>query len=351
VRRASPADRAQIAELYASVEAGHPVGPEEFQRVCAWLLEKNPFGEALTLVGSNPTGTIAGHLALQPIPFFLDGTAGIAGGACQLMVAETARQSLLFPALVRTAMRGYTDVGMDFTFGLTNKPRVLRAELALGFRAIGVLPVYARPYRTRKLVEPVLPTPALRPALRPLYPLLDAALRTFPAPRTERIVTIERNRFTDAVERLFVREPRGVRFRSLKNQAVLNWRFADTPRNYRILLAEVDSETLGYVVLREMPMRDLSVLAVVDLEFPDDRPEVGAALMRAIHRHALEARVDVAACLISPCDSRLRLLKRYGYLRSPESFTLIVHTPPGRSPLGFDDFSAWRMTWFEHDYT
>jgi len=44
----------------------------------------------------------------------------------------------------------------------------------------------------------------------------------------------------------------------------------------------------------------------------------------------------------------LPVLKRYIYLKTPESFSLVFHEP--KEALPDFDFEKWHLTWFDHDY-
>ena len=100
-----------------------------------------------------------------------------------------------------------------------------------------------------------------------------------------------------------------------------------------------------------MDMQGFDTLALVDLVFPPERPEVGHSLLAAAHRVAVAARVDMAVCMLNPHSPLLPALRRCGYLEAPEAFTLMVHVPP-QSPARLDEnlFRQWHLTWFDHDY-
>ena len=93
-------------------------------------------------------------------------------------------------------------------------------------------------------------------------------------------------------------------------------------------------------------------LAVVDLAFDPDDPAVGRALLRRVDAEAKRSGVDVAAAIMNPHSPFTAYLRRFGYLASPESFTLVVHAPKDApAPQPSDAlFPRWHVTWFEHDF-
>ena len=245
----------------------------------------------------------------------------------------------------------YPTAGIDFAY-VPVRNRVLKAHLALGFQALGELPLYVRPFRSLALARHYLKGAWGRRLASPLLCLGDAALR-FPWHRASSAITVESVReFDEPLADALNGVCGELGTHAERSAAVLRWRFADAPgRRYEAFVARQADRPLGYVVTRAMPMAEFAALAVVDLVFPPQRPDVGASLLHAVHRAALEYKVDLAACMLNPHSPLLRVLRRFGYLRAPEGFTLIAHVPP-QSALCLDKefFHRWHLTWFEHDY-
>ena len=92
-------------------------------------------------------------------------------------------------------------------------------------------------------------------------------------------------------------------------------------------------------------------MAIVDILFaPDDKVAGDALLGRAID-DGYAAGVDVCACLLNPLGPYYGFLKKRGFLKTPETFTLIVHEPPNSvHKLTEIPPADWHLTWFDHDY-
>jgi hypothetical protein len=92
-------------------------------------------------------------------------------------------------------------------------------------------------------------------------------------------------------------------------------------------------------------------LAIVDLLYEVGRPAVGHALLRQVHAIARGEGVDLSVTMISNKSPYLPLLRKWGFLATPEKFTLITHEPKnGRHRLNDRPFSDWHVTWFDHDF-
>ena len=100
-----------------------------------------------------------------------------------------------------------------------------------------------------------------------------------------------------------------------------------------------------------MPMREFDTLAIVDLLFDHARPGIGHALIRHAHRLALAEGVDIAVMMLSEHSPFLRTMRLWGFLESPEQFTLVLHEPknPPSALLGRPP-QDWHVTWFDHDF-
>jgi hypothetical protein len=178
--------------------------------------------------------------------------------------------------------------------------------------------VLARPIRFLGLVRPALP----RNIEVRQIPAFDATWDDFLARATSRFAIV-----------------------STRTSEILNWRFAQYPqRGYRIFAAIQDGRPLGYAVVRRMKMKRYDVLALVDILFES---EAGRALVRKTLDEAGKARVDFCACMINPVSPLAGMLKRNLFLKTPESFTLIVHQPKDSSLKLAGD---WHLTWFDHDF-
>ena len=337
-----------VYQLYRTIEPQDEIDAAGFERWWRWLYVENPRQLNVVLGSFDAEGRNTGHLALLPIDFIIDGEHVLACSACQLMVADTKRRTLLYPSLVRRFFSDYPTHGCGFCYAEVTRPRVLAANLALGFRRIGRLPVYARAYRFEKLARMKLGRRFgwLRPALsmgrwiaRAGVPWVGRRYGISAAPR-----------IPDDFAPLLSALAGQFKLAALRSVPILNWRFTGNPdRGYRIFLARDKERPAGYIVLRRMPMREFDTLAIVDLLFDQARPDVGHALLRSAHRLAVFEGVDIAVMMLSEHSPFRRLLRLWGFMESPEQFTLILHEPePHR--LAQRPAQDWHVTWFDHDF-
>jgi len=217
----------------------------------------------------------------------------------------------------------------------------------------------ARPIRVGKLIEQVVKNKVLAAMLRVAAPIGDVAVRFRRPPRRDPSVeVVQVEQFSPEHTEPLDRMTRPFPLIAQRTVETLNWRFArPKDRGYKILLARAradagrDGELRGYVVTRAMPMKELTTVAVVDLLFAEGDEAAGDALLARAIDEAYAAGADVCACLVNPLGRYFSFLKKRGFFKTPESFTLILHEPPN-SPKRVCDIppADWHLTWFDHDY-
>lgn len=345
------------SDLPGVIQLQHPYegdGCDKLQNVASifrWLFQNNPHSIQQVLVGVDNQERIVAHYAVVPFQLIKGGATLLGGLPCKLVVAEDFRKTLLFRDLELTLLKQYKSAGLDFLYAPVAKARVLTAHLALGFQSLGVAPVYARPYQLRRLITHFIRSKALCMVLQPLFWLVDRLLR-LNWRRCGKIEVIEADRFDAGMNSCLEKLQRQFDICAIRTSSILNWRFADFPhRDYQILIAKDGGDMLGYAVLRFMRMFEFDVLAIVDILYSSERRDAGYALFRKIHDLALKIRADLSVCLLNPDSPFLPTLKRHGFLKTPEGFSLIVHEPEG-GDVKFKpgSFEQWHLTWFDHDY-
>jgi predicted N-acetyltransferase YhbS len=348
IRRGHEGDAPGVARLHAGI------WPDEFPDDAAyiafwrWLFQEYPGSGSSVLVGEAPGGEIVGHGALIPYRFRMHGRDCQAGFICQLMVKEEFRRELLFPRLETSLLRDYPRKGIDFVYGLINLPQVLKAHLAFGFRGLGELRVYARPYDPRALARSFIKNRVLAAVLLPFLSIARWILLASGPRRHTGLDVREFARFDERFEELLERAAGFCPVTTRRTAEILNWRFGRAPgREYVMWAAEEGSTVCGYLVARRMPMEGFDTLAIVDILFPPDRRDVGRSLLRALHQRAREAGVAMSACLLNPHDPMLPTLRRGLFARTPAKFTLIFHT--SREDLPPPPFEDWHLAWLDHD--
>jgi predicted N-acetyltransferase YhbS len=346
LREATPADGPGIVKLLMPYE--HVDGPTEaaLTELYQWQFGSNPAGVGKALVAVDPEGAIVGHEGFIPTRLLRDGQAIQAALPGKLVVHERYRKSMLFLRLESAFLHSYESSGVELLYCAARNH--LKAHYALGFRSLGTMPILARPYRVGRIARQALGwfAPLASVARAPAEWVLRQSWM-FPG----RKISVEQvSRFEPRLDPFLERTQTQFIFAAERTVAVLNWRFGFDRRSYRLFVASEQEEPVGYVVLRDMPMGEFRTLALVDIFFDPSRTDVGVALLRKAHEMAVSLEVELASCLIAPQSPLYPVIRRAGFMRTKESFELMVHQPKGPMPLGSADFASWHLTWFDHDY-
>ena len=288
---------------------------------------------------------------MVPFRFLIDGESLLGGFVCQLMIDEDYRKELLFPKMELKILREYKNIGIDFAYGLGNRAEVVKAHLSLGFKKIGILAVYAKPYKLACIARRRIKSSILNAVIFPGLYIAEKLLglkRTF---NNGDLAVTDISRFNSSIDPFLSDVQRHFPYSALRNSTILNWRFKGSPdARYQIMVTKENGIIIGYVVLRHMEMNNFDVLAIVDILFSPDRFDVGKSLLNAVHKNALQLNVEMSACLLNQHDPLSPVLKKCGYFKTPESFSFFVHEPKGTRPqFSEDSFDQCHLTWFDND--
>jgi hypothetical protein len=351
IRDAIDRDLPGIVLLRHGITEFRSLGSDEYESFWKSLIRENPCSIHKILVAVNDQNEIVAHYAMVPFKFMKDGKILLGGFLCQLMVREDYRNELIFPKMELMFLKDYKDVGFDFAYSLGNRAHVVKAHLSFGFCKIGDLPVYARPCNIDSLVRKIIKRKVLRVIMRPLYYIAAKFLHLRRCSLSGNIAVQNTAEFDSGID-TFVATLNGFfSFIALRNAEVLNWRFRNgVSSDYLLYIAKEHHVIVGYMVLRRMKMKELDVLAIVDILFSPKRPDIGKALLSVVHELAVYMQVDVSACLLNPHGPLCKIFRKCGYLKTPESFSLFVHEPKGADrQFREDTFSKWHLTWFDND--
>lgn len=325
---------------------------ENFPMMLTWLYVDSPPNIRLQFVAEHDERVVA-HYGAAPILYKLFGETCVAGFASNLVIDREHRAGMLFMSLQSHLQRESSRRGFCFVYGLITRPNVLEPHLRMGWKRIGKVPVYAKPFNFVAVSTPFIANRWLRGLAHAPLRCAEVVWRLRWLPRPSNVLVTEAASFEADSEPFLATFTAGREITAVRSCEILNWRFASYPeRGYRIFIAREDGRVVGYVVTRCMTLKHLRALVLVDIAFDPARPEVGTALLRCCDQEAMRLRIDVVATISNPSSPFIRHLRKFGFLKTPESFTLVVHGPKDSKAPGLTEaqFSDWHVTWFDHDY-
>lgn len=351
IRDADDNDAEGIARLRVSIKEFTTVKVEEYISFWEYLITNNPCRTRKALVAVNDRNEIVAHYAIVPFRFNKEDKILLGGFLCQLMINEAYRKELIFPRMEMKFLKEYKKLGYDFAFSLGNRAHVVKAHLSFGFTKLGELPVYAKPYKLSRIAPHVIKNKILNLLARPALLAIEKIMRLKRSSDANGIAVKEISKFDQDIDQFFMKVKKHFPYCADRDSKILNWRFVNSHGNkYSILIATEKENIIGYTVIRRMKMKQFNVLAVVDILFSPERPDAGKVLMRAIHEKAIELNVDMSSCMLNQHDPLCPLLKRSGYFKTPEKFSLFIHEPKATaSCFSKNSFDKWHLTWFDND--
>lgn len=355
IRPATKEDIQEIYKLsYRNDYINEDITNSEYQKMYESLFFDNPPNKKYLLVAEDNNGIYA-STGMVPFQFKFKEKNLIAGLGAKLIVDEPYRKGLTFFALKTKYLREYNKKqNIDFTYGIITRPGVLEAHIKLGYQEIGKLPVWARPYKSTSIIRKFFKSNLIGRIISPPLAILDLFLTTnfLPFPKIKDYSIEEISSFDKRFAKLF--NDFNSQFSIVAKRSVenMNWRYNDlTFRRYVKFAVIKDNIPLGLIVLRKMPMKQFSTIALVDIITYKNDTEVIKILFNQLHKYALSKKVDLVSTAIKEESSYTIFLKRFGFFKSPEKFTIAIHTPK-RSDLKIEasDYKDWHISWFDHDF-
>ncbi len=354
VRNARADDAAAIEKFLLSIPEFGTLRPIEQVQVWRWLYSRDGETVKNVLIAENEQGTVIAHYGIAPLPYVLAEQKVEAGVASLLAIDEAYRKTPMFLDMTIRLIKLFRSSGGAFITGLANRAGLLEFHKAFGFKDIGEVPVFAKPIRIRKIAQSILPN-VLYFVLAPCLWLGQWAwliLLEMVANKTSKSVRVEAIwKFDDAIAATSSMIAKHHKFYADRsNPSLLDRRFfGNDCRSYHVFRIVNERAVVGYVALRVMDMKGFLAIGIVDICFDFCERDLARAVFRAIDRFAIEQRADLISILTNSAPLIAQLRANF-YLKSPESFRLLILESAKSFGLALSRIDDWFVTWFEHDY-
>jgi hypothetical protein len=296
-------------------------------------------------------GRLLGYYAAIPYPYEIGGRPMTVGMVCDVMTSSAARGMGVFTRLGEYSLARMHEAPLDFVTGYPVRPEVMGGHLRVGWKVAFELPMYLRPLKTNAILRSrglaMLASPA-NVAVRAYGALL--------APRGHggRYVCetgapdelLHRPEFSTFLERWSAT----VENHLVKTPEFYSWRLGAPEASYRVFQVRAGDEIVAAAIGRVATLQEIPSLALVDLMVLDGQRAALPALYAAIDRAARDARVEAIVAMISRHQARRHRLARYGYLRSPFVFKLIIRSVSDSLEIGsISAEPGWHLMWIDSD--
>ena len=243
-----PSDRPALLELMRSVSRGN-FGDEEFE----WWFERNPTTSPRLISVARADGVVVGALGMTMFPVLAGGRERILAVPLHAATSSAHRGRGIFSGLELRNERGAAEAGAAGGIAFPN-PRSRRLLHALGWVDLPPLRIWARPLAVVPAARAFARRAAARGALRPR----TNGERTLGAFRVEPL-----RRFDSEAEAVWRGVARGNEL--VRDESFLNWRYVDTPREYRCFGAYDGATLAGFAILGQAVRHGVPAGVIADL--------------------------------------------------------------------------------------
>jgi hypothetical protein len=295
---------------------------------------------------------LAGYYAALPFSYRIDGEELRCGMVCDVMTSPHMRGKGVFTTLGAHSLTALKSRGVDFVLGYPIRPSVIPGHLKVGWQIAFRLPMYLMPLRANALLA-TRGFGGLAPVANPIVRLGHLGRRLV-APRSSGLVAqsfdLEGFLAGHDYDAFLHKWLSGRRNALLKSREFLRWRLGTTGADYRCVSVKRGGDLVALSIVRPCELQGVPTLAVLDLMTLGDAPQSVAAMQEQWCLLARETRREVIAAMMSEPHARQLRLWRYGFLRTPAVFSLILNCLSERARAKvLPDPNHWRLMWIDSD--
>ncbi len=333
VVRYTPDRRAALVGLLARVGTTQ-LSDEEFR----WWFERNPAGEGIVSLAV-AEDEVVGVAAMSYFRTALDG--GVTRLAVPVNVATDPRfrGQGVFSTLERENERAAAESGSPLSVTFPNGRSYPIFVRRLGWSDLPRLRMWARPLRAGGVLRYMLGRSGEKGDLRPR----EAGARTL---RGLEVRPLER--FDAGFDEIGRRAGAAYGHHFVRDADYLNWRYLDSPRDYRCFGAYRDGMLVGTGIVGHTFKHGVSAGFLADLvAAPEDGDAVRALLERAVDE--VRGGADALVLLPPPAGAHRRALVRSGFLPTNKTLRFIGKTLAPAAQLD-ERAGAWHFTLGDFDF-
>lgn len=298
-------------------------------------------------------GRLLGYYAAIPYPYLIGGRSMTVGLVCDVMTSSAARGRGVFTELGKYSLARLSESPLDFVTGYPIRPEVMGGHLRAGWKIAFELPMYLRPLRADAVL-------ASR-RLGVLAPLANVAVRAYGSVLAPRAGAgageyacevgppgelLLRPEFANFLERW----SQSIENHLVKTPQFLEWRLGAPDASYQVFQVRRGEIVAAAAIARVATLQGIPSLALIDLMSLEQERAALPVLYAAIDRAARDARAEAIVTMISRHQARRHRLARFGFLRSPFAFKLIIRSVS--DSLAIESICSerdWHLMWIDSD--
>jgi GNAT superfamily N-acetyltransferase len=331
--RYTPDHRPALVSLLERVETTQ-LTDEEF----AWWFDRNPAGEGIVSLAVD-ADDVVGVAAMSFFRVLLDGIETRLAIPVNVATDARYRGQGVFSTLEQENEAAAADAGCPLTVTFPNANSYPIFVKRLGWSDLPRLRLWAKPLRASGVVRYVLGRTGEQGGMR----------APDPSPRGIRGLEVRPvERFDAGMDELGRRAARGYGSHFVRDAEYFNWRYLDSPRDYRCFGAYRGDELAGVAVVGHTFKHGVSAGFLADLvAAPEGTAEVAALLRRAVGE--VKGGADALVLLPPSVPAQRRALLRAGFAPTNKKLRFIGKTLHDGARID-EDAGAWHFTLGDFDF-
>jgi len=292
--------------------------PEDFH----WRYAQNPAGQAIIpVVRDCDSGSVVGSIWIVPLRIRIKGKDRLAATGTNLVVHPEYRNTFGYVKLLRRFQQVFRDHDIPLHFSFISE-KAYQRQRKHNVQTVSTSPLLVKPLNFESLAR----THFSRKWQRPLASgigqcVLSFFLRQRLTPCWEEITIQTVDQFTQDFDQFWHKVQDKYPVMVIRDRNFLAWRFSRVSgREYHILVARAQDQTLGYTVLRCTTIRGIQTGLIMDFLVTDGvlGEMAGTRLMAEAEIYFRSQGMSVATGLMASFAMEHRILHRAGYIRLPQ---------------------------------
>jgi GNAT superfamily N-acetyltransferase len=341
----------QQRELFVGAFPEHLGTPATSPEHYHWKFHGAPFSPPSYEYSASEGGRMLGYYAAIPYLYQIGEHRMVVGMVCDVMTHPDARGKGVFTELGKFALGRMEAEGLDFVTGYPIRPEVMGGHLRVGWKVAFDLPMFLRPLKANAIAK--------SKRMSWLAPAANVGIATYQALLAPRATTRALRSRTGSprellhsagFETFLEKWSAGVTNHLVKSAAFYDWRLSAPGTQYHAFLVYRNDAVVAAAVGREARLHGIPSFALLDVMVLKGDGNALATLYHNVDDEARRHGAEAVVTMMSRQRAREYHLIRFGYLKSPFTFKLILR--PLNARAGLDRISAeedWHLMWIDSD--
>jgi len=317
-----------------------------------WKFHGSPLSPRSYEYSATEGGRMVGYYAALPYPYQIGDSRMLAGMVCDVMTHSETRGRGVFTELGRFALTRMQATDLDFLTGYPIRPEVMGGHLRVGWQVAFELPMYLRPLKANAILKSKR-VPWLAPVANLGIAACQALLRHSSTAKREyrgRTGPPRDLLHSVAFETFLERWSASVPNHLIKSPEFYDWRLSAPGTQYQAFLIYHNDAVVAAAVGRATRLNDIPSFALLDVMFLKGHEDALPKLYSEVESEASHRGAEAIVTMMSRPRAREYRLLRFGFLRSPFTFKLILRSV--NDAVRIERISAednWHLMWIDSD--